>query len=355
MDNLDNEFFINFIIADYLPFAHADRYYFLSSPSRECRFLAEDLYLTFYKKALNEGCLSEDDISKLLKRRSLWNAEKEKTLMNLIKEADKIKIQMFELHLNSQALKNLKNLLRKTESLMEDMSRCKATFDNYSAKSVALYGKQNLLIGSSIFKAKNKPYWRKPWACFDLSDAILPDAYAVLNKYHLTDSDYRELARSSAWRNIWNVKKGIGNIFGRPLVDLTVPQRHLLAWSNLYDSVYSHSNPPPESVIEDDDILDGWMLFQKRKREAELTRSDLESKLNPNIMNSEEVFIMTGADELSPVSRDKFDIVYEMNDLQGKMAFKRRMAQIQKEGIVPDNMMKETQEQIRMQAAQRRQ
>lgn len=354
MDNLDNEFFINLIISDYLPFSYGGKSYFLSSPSRECRFLAEDIYLIYYRRALDEGCLSDKDLEKLLRKRELWTDNKEKILMSLVQDTEKLKIQLFESHLNTQMVKSTKKILRATEKLIDEYSRCKSTFDNYSAKSVALYGKQNFLIGSSVFKAKNKPYWRRPSVCFDVPDEILPQAYATVNKYHLNDADYRELARSSAWRNIWNVKKGIGNIFGRSLVDLTVSQRHLLAWSNLYDSVYSHSSPPPESVVEDDDILDGWMLFQKRKREVELTKHSLEEKLNPNIMNSDEVFILTGADELSPVGRDKFDIVYNMNDLQGKMAFKRRMAQIQKEGIVPDNMMKETQEQIRMQAAQRR-
>ena len=43
--------------------------------------------------------------------------------------------------------------------------------------------------------------------------------------------------------------------------------------------------------------------------------------------------------------------MYNMNDITGKIAFKKRMAQIQREGVVPDIQMKETQEQLQMQLA----
>lgn len=349
--SLDAEYWLSWIISDYTPFNHDDKCFFMSNPSRDNRFLGEDLFLKYYRKALDEGCVSDIDIDKLLEKYGFWSKEKAKQLSTLIKDTETIKIKMYESYLNMDMVQKLRSALNGTNKLIEKLIIDKSFFDNNSAKSVALYCKQNFLIGCSIFKSKNKPYWRNPLNCWDSPDSILSSAYKALNQYNLTDTDYRELARSNNWKNIWNVRKGIGNIFGKSLVDLTVAQRHLLAWSNLYESVYNHSSPPIDLVIDDDDLLDGWMLFQKRKRDSELNKQALESRMNPRIMQSDEVFIMAGGEKYgASLTPDNFDIIYEMNDLQGKMAFKRRMAQISREGIVSESNMIETQEQIRMQA-----
>lgn len=351
MDAFDSEFWISWICADHIPLENDGKYFFISSPSRESKFLAEDFFLQYYKKSLDDGCLSEDDLIKLLKKRKLWDDEKEKNLKKLQKDAELIKIQLYEHYMSSGMVKKLKEALRGTNQLIEEQLALKTSFDNLTAKSIAYYSKQTFILGCSIFKAKNKPYWKNPAACWNLSDQILPVAYKAISKYHLTDTDYRELSRSLSWRNIWHVRKNAPNVFGRPLVDLTVPQRHLLAWSNLYDSVYNHSSPPPECVIEDNDILDGWMLFQKRKRESEMAKKSIMDKVNPKIMQSEEVFIMAGGEKYGAAfSEDNLDIIYEMNDPLAKIAFKRRMAQVARDGEVHEGNMLDRQEQLRMQA-----
>ena len=66
MEQLDSDFWISWIVADYTPFTHGGKSLFISSPSRECKFLAEDIFLTSYRAAIEEGALSEDDITSLL-------------------------------------------------------------------------------------------------------------------------------------------------------------------------------------------------------------------------------------------------------------------------------------------------
>ena len=344
-ENLDQQYWINWIISDYMPFEN----YFIASPSRENRFIAEEIYLKYYKQALEAGCLSEEDLFKILFKRKIWSQVKEIRLKELEKDMDNIKIKMYECFLNADLIKKLKIQLNDIRKSIENLNKDKSSFDGYTAKALAGYAKQNFLLGSSIYCGKNKPYWKSP-KCFSLSDSILPKAYEAISDYQLDDEDYRELARGSIWRSIWSIRKGAGNIFGRSLVDLTAAQRNLLAWSNLYENVYSHSEAPPDEVIEDDDILDGWMLFQKRKREIESGKNEIMSRINPKIAQADEVFIMMG-NESSIVGKDKFDLVYNMNDITGKIAFKKRMAQIQREGVVPDIQMKETQEQLQMQLA----
>ena len=341
MEQLDSDFWISWIVADYTPFSHSGKSLFISSPSRECKFLAEDIFLTSYRAAIEEGALSEDDITSLLLKYNIWNDDGEKRLNTLVKDIENIKVQMYENWSHEAKLKTLRGALTDTTVEINRSLEQKQMFNQVGAKSVAMYSRQHFITGCSIYKAKGRPYWKNPLRCWVLPDEILNVAYKTLNKYILTEGDYRELARCATWRNIWNTRKGIGNMFGKSVVDLSIQQRHLISWSQLYDNVYKHSDTPPDEVVNDDDILDGWMIAQKRKQDAEKNRIAVENSItNKKIWGCEEVFIVINDDMKIPgTTEDKFNAIYNMNDVAGKVAFKRRMAQIQKEGVVDENNM----------------
>lgn len=341
--SLDNDYWISYIVADYTPFICSGKSLFISSPSRECKFLAEDIFLTSYRAAIEEGALSEEEITNLLEKYGIWNDDGEKRLNTFIKDMENIKVQMYENWSHEAKLKTLRGALEDTTREINRSLEQKQMFDQVSAKSVAMYSRQHFIVGCSIYKAKNRPYWKNPMRCWTLPDEILSLAYKTLNKYILTENDYREIARSNSWRNVWNARKGIGNMFGKSVVDLSIQQRHLISWSQLYDNVYKHSDAPPDEVVNDNDILDGWMLFQKRKHDAEMNRTAVENSItNKKIWGCEEVFIIINDDmKISGTTEDKFNAIYNMNDVAGKVAFKRRMAQIQKEGVVDENNMKD--------------
>jgi hypothetical protein len=337
---LDNEYWISWILADYTPLLHNNLTLFLSSPSRECKFLAEDIFLQSYRAALEDGALSEDEINALLIKYDLWNNDKEKNLDRLIKDTENVKVQMFENWSHPAKLSLLRGALAETTKEINRNMQDKQMFDQVGAKSVAMYSRQHFTVGCSIYKSRTKPYWKNPLRCWTLPDEILAHAYKTLNKYILTEWDYRELARSSTWRNIWNARKGVGNVFGKAAIDLSVQQKHLISWSQLYDNVYKHSDAPPDEVVNDNDILDGWMIAQKRKRDSEMNRVSVESSItNKKIWGCEEVFILVDDVKIAGTTEDKFNAIYNMNDVAGKVAFKRRMSQIEKDGIVEENNM----------------
>lgn len=339
MEHFDHNFWIEFIVSDYLPLTVNDKNLFLSLPSRPNRFLAERFFLDTYQQSIEEGLLTEEQIEELLNKHKIWNNEKQKIFDGLLLDIEKIKLNMYENWMAPEKLKDLRKALNTTKDVLEKYYIDKSVFNGFSAKSVAQYCKQHFLTGCSIYTFYNKPYWKNPIKCWNKSDEVLHGAYLSLNKYMLNDSDFRELARSAAWRGIWSVKKS-GNLFGKPIVDLTNYQRQLIVWTNMYDSVYKHSECPDEVVINDDDLLDGWMLHQKKKRDLEQNKTRLENMINPKIWNSEEVFILM--DDKLPIAGDnekKFDVIYNMNDATGKAGFHRRMNQIKRDGYVDESNM----------------
>jgi hypothetical protein len=350
-ENLDTQFWIEFVCSDYVPLIYEGKSYFLSTPSRESRFFAEEVFLECYRASLRDGVLSEDEIDKLLDKYDIWGWAKEDKLKAVVKDLENIKVIMYENWMNEHKIGELRKALASTNNLCADLIRDKQTFDSLSAKSAAQYCKQHFLLGCSIFISKKRPLWKNPHKCWVLPDPILNSAYIAINKYTLLDDDYREIARSSSWRNIWTTRKGNGSLFGKPVVDLSVAQRHLIAWSNLYDNVYKHSNCPDDVVINDNDLLDGWMIAQKRKHDAEVNKINIENSItNPKIANSEEIFICMDSVPVAGDGEAKFKAIYDMNDMGGKIAFKRRMDQIKREGYVEESNMIDRRIEIQRQA-----
>lgn len=345
MDDTEKEYYINWIIADYTPFEFDDRSYFISTPSRSNRFLAERFFMSVYNDGINNGLYDRDGIAQLLVKNLIWNYEKESTLQRLIGDIDNIKVWIYENFNNHTKKKQFKQALKDTEEYITKLLIEKQTFDTYDASYVAGIAKQHYLMGSSIFRAKDKPLFKKWWS--ERDDEIVQYAYSVVSEYVLSDSDYRELARSTLWRNIWNSRRSAGNLLGKSAVDLSIQQKQLIMWSNIYDNIYKNSECPSDDVFEDDDALDGWMILQRRKRDKDSNKQSVDKAIaNPRIKNSGHIYIMCDPNISPDVIVDDPNKVYECNDMEGKIRLQRIMSQIQKEKSVTYMGLKDTQMEI---------
>lgn len=347
------DYYLQWIIADHTPFIFNDRAYFLSTPNREARFQAERLYMMILGQAEEYGLYNDDEISRLLHKYLIWNIDKENNLNKLTKDINDIKLNIYENFNNLSQRKIYKKALADTIKYIGKLVEEKQSFDIYSIKYIANFAKQHFLTGSSIFRKKSKPALGNFWSSKD--DSIIQYSYKVIYEYFLNDSDYRLLARNDNWRNIWNNRKSLGNLFGRCAVDLSLQQRQLIKWSNLYDNVYKNSECPSDAIIEDDDALDGWMVFQKRKRDKETNQQIIEGSLtNDKIRNSDHIYIMCDSTISDNVIVDDPQKVYECNDIEGKIRLRRIMKQVQDEGCVGISQLKDTQNEISRRAAEMR-
>ena len=334
MDAREHEYFIQWIISDYIPIN--DNYY-ISSPNRQARMRAEEVFFEFYYRAVDEGLVDGEDLYKLLIKYKVWNVEKENLLKKMEEEVKELKVQVFQNYLNSGTRNNLRIAINDTENYINNLLSNKHSFDMFSAEGVATCAKNQFLLGNSIFKKNGRPFWnsKQGWTT---CDNILNIAYNKLNKFRLTSKDFREIARSDSWRSLWNVKKGI-NLFGKPLVDLTSSQQALVSWSTLYDNIYKSPDCPAEEILQDDDAVDGWLIIQKRKRDGESNKSTINSLItNEKIRNSQHIFILT--------DEQNIDKVYQLNDVGGKVALAKRLNQIKRDKVVNELNMIDTREHI---------
>ena len=112
----------------------------------------------------------------------------------------------------------------------------------------------------------------------------------------------------------------------------------------LYDNVYESTERPHEDIIQDDDMLDGWLITQRKEREKEQNKKVGEEKMGQNakIQGADEVFIMTdNADDAKKIT--------DMNSVYGEKIIKSRMKALEEKGELHVTQLPDMQNRIRMQ------
>ena len=332
LDPLEQNWLINYIVADSIPFTHNGFTYSIRSPSRESKVIADEFFFTYYYKSIDEGVLDSDGVYKLLVKYGLWETDKfnEGLLKKLQKEIEDMKVEVFNNYLDGGKRNKIKQAILDTKLYIENMVAQKHSLDHLGAEFVGNYAKYHILLGHSIYKS-GKPLWKsmKRW---DLADDMSIEVNKKLNKYKIEADQYRELATCDYWRGIYNIRRG--NLFGKAIVDWSDHQKQLVSWSQTYENIYKSPDCPTDSIINDNDAIDGWFIIQKRKRDSQLNNSTIESGMSDKIKNSEFIFVL--ADE------ENIDKVYGLNDVGGKIALHKRLSQIKRSNIVAEVNMLDT-------------
>jgi hypothetical protein len=154
----------------------------------------------------------------------------------------------------------------------------------------------------------------------------------------------RKLSQYSKWRIIWASGRQEGRVFGVPSTWLTEEQKGLIAWSKLYDNLGEHSEPPPKEVIEDDDLLDGWIILEQKKREKARSEREGDDKARKR-GGAQEVFIPAE-------TREDAKRIEQMNEAGAAFTKRQRMAALKSKGVMAEQHMPDSQQKISVQAAQ---
>ncbi len=131
----------------------------------------------------------------------------------------------------------------------------------------------------------------------------------------------RLVARTEPWRSFWSTNPRGFRITGDE-------QKVLILFSKMYDNVYEHPERPVDEIINDDDMLDGWYIFMKRKsiEEKKANAKDVLTKKHPN---AQEIFMTASTPEHAKEIAD-------MNDVRANIIKGKREAGMKDGGIVRD-------------------
>jgi hypothetical protein len=338
MTLVEKELIVSRIIAGCYKCNIEDTTLLLKSPNRFQRYMAEEVYSETLYKAELDGSYVEDEYMTLLRSKNIWDDTKQKMLDGLTKDIEELKVGLFQSTFKSEKRAMIRRALQRSKDEQVRLHNILHEYDYLSAKGVAHMMKARYIIAASLHRLDGSKLYNEN-ELWSASDYVVETVAEFVSHKKLTEPKIRELARTEPWRTVWMGRKSEASLFGIPAVDLTDEQRMLSIWSGVYDNVYEHPESPTDDVIQDDDMLDGWMIVQKRNRESQRdSTSNLIS--NEKIRNSEEVFIP--CDTVEDARK-----IEALNDTGAAMIKRKRTAMLKEKGVVNEKDMPDSQMKIR--------
>jgi len=334
MELYKRDFFIARIRAGYVPVNVDGARFVIHHPNADLALQAQEQYIQAYEQAQNEGLMSDADLLNSLIIQGIWSDKKEQEYQKIVPgHIEYWKIELYQSLLKSSSRKKIKKYLAAAKEEYDRLSHIRHYYDYTTISGYANYVRSMFLI-EQCTKHDGQPV---DWKQYDLS--------IVMGQYHtvlLGADDVRELARTPPWSGLWSTLKASGTIFSG---ELTAEQQSLMSWSIMYERIYESPDCPGDEVIEDDDMLDGWLLLQKKKREADKKKQEVEGMLGGKIQNADEVYIPveTAGDA------QKIDL---LNPPQINTIKKQRIRQVQNQGVVKQQEFKDVQQKRSMQMQQ---
>jgi hypothetical protein len=312
------------------------RIFYVGLPTPIQQFEAEELF----QECLVEGrfleMVSDREMVDRLQDLGYWTLEDQQFLDNLSAKLEHMKVEMYTNYISfrSKRVEQIRRSLQRTLAEAVEIFKKRHTYDVYTCEGFALSCKLQYIVCATTCDINGKP--------IDITeDGNL--VQAITQQYVATqanETELRDLSRNEPWRSIWHAGKSEGKVFGVPAVLLTEDQKQLLTWSRLYDNVRESPDVPDDIVIEDDHLLDGWLIVQSREA-AEKKKG--QGKVSDKMSRAGEVFV--------PVeTAEDAQRVYQMNDAQARMIQRQRLQLVAQKGEVAEQYMPDSQLAIRRQA-----
>lgn len=287
-------------------------------PTLEQELLSRIEYNKAYEQSLSDDIMTNEELEGWMYEAGLWDHNDEADLKRLEQDQESARIQVYKSRLDKRSLAISKHNLKSINRQISEKQNKKSSYYHTSCEGVAETSRINWTISNTTYKGND---------LYDFEDV---DLSYIMSKWYasiLPEFQIRDLCLKDPWKSLWNIQEK-SKLVLFPNVDkyeITFNQKHLIVWSQIYDNLQESAEPPPTSVIEDHDVLDGWFILEAKKRKQEDAKSKFENQTNSKISGAGEVFIMAD-------SQEKINEVYSMNDEEGQRLIKSRAKQVKNKG-----------------------
>jgi len=316
------------ILSGQLIFYYKQDKYELKKLSNLVRYEAEILYNKILNDEKYSDWIREDNMIDIMINLGLWTKDTDKTIKQLEKRIENSKVELFE---NFMRPDNQKKIRKSLESAKDQLNRISSKKSEFSANTLEGYAssiKNEYMICQNLYKNSKRLFNDNDSDSHSYSQ--FNEIVFEINKYSISINDFKKIARHYIWKSYWNAHKN-NPIFPGTVSEWTDDQRSLVSFSQMYDSIYEHPESPPEGVIEDDDMLDGWMIVQKRKVEKAKKQQTVD-ELNPNLKNAGEVFLFGK-------NRDEVEDIISLNSKESLHRMKEKFDFINHAGSAQDHAL----------------
>lgn len=297
--------------------------------------LDEKIYLDEYREDILESnrfeqWLSLSQCHGTLMRNGLLPLDFNKRIKDSEKKIEDLKVDLYKGHLNPALTKKNKEMLKGVRIAHNKLINTKHSLDY-----LTLEGYADILVKQEETRI----------SC----DLKRPTSFLLLQKLiekigtFINSAELRELARTEPWRPIWLAGKP--NPFGKPSIYLSELQVSLLSLSRLYDSAFEHPECPDDSVLDDDDMFDGWLLSQKRERDKDKHTKNTDKLLGTKYSHHDEIY-------LPAQSKEDAQKIHELNTFEGKLNKKKREVLLKNKKKLEERELPDVIEKRKMRAVQ---
>jgi len=300
------------IISGKILFNHNNKKYVLLSPKPLIKYRAHLLYESIVNDEKYNEWIRAENLDRYMTYLEVWNTEMSAFIEKSDKQIEDLKVSLFNNRLNTKMSARTRNQLSYIRQKVGELHGIKQTYYAQTLEGYAESIKYEYIISSTLFCNKKKVFGK--FGSLQTSYHDFTSVVSEINRLALNTSDYRRIARSDLWRSFWTIDKN--NIFFGPISSWTEEQRTLAGYSSMYDSVYEHPEKPIDTVINDDDMLDGWMISQRRAIEKTKQQESV-LKSNSKLSKAQEVFVFTD-------SADGVKEVMSMNSDEANLAIAQR-------------------------------
>ncbi len=334
MKQHEREYFVSRIRSGKCHIKYKDLQLVVLTPTVDDLFFIEEKRFQAYSDAVSDGIKTDEQMQEWMTERGFWSKEKDEKMEGITKDIENTKVTMYENRFSDVHIEQGRNIIKAGEEQYSKLNRQKGKFFNNTCEGVAIaarvaeYMKRCTYFGSEVY---------------DFSSAPIEVLSALYYSILLSEKSCRELARTEPWKALW-IMKDHTNLFANDDRELSLDQRNILVWSNMYDSVQESMDCPADDVIDDDDLLDGWFVIQRRKREQEKNQNEVDN-MNPNISRHQEVFMPAR-------NKKEAERINNLNSTTSKIVKQQRFNKIKSQGQVKQSDFKDEQIKMRQQINQ---
>lgn len=293
------------IVNGYFDIRVKDQHYKIVYPDMRKKYEAEKFYVSLMQDSrFDTEYLNDQQLEKILIYNDVWSKEKQQDLDDVEEKINQLKIRLYKNYEDSEIKEKVKFELKMVREYQQELLLKKHSLDYLTLQYFANNMKNQYLISQCVLTRDDKPVFSDNYYELDLD--LLKDIIAEIDKHHITPDDLKEICCGDTWKRYLCQE----NIFGRS-IDLNDDQANLMSLQKMYNNVRQHPECPEDDVIEDQDALDGWFLFQREQTKKNKKKNEALSKVRGKVKNHEFVYVITQ-------DKKEAEAIEDLNDFRGK-------------------------------------
>ena len=316
MDNITLNTYLSRILSGYYLFVYKNNRYKLIYPDITIKYEA-DVYANeeYINNRFNDW-INQDDILHILMMMGIWNPSMEQELKGINSKIDDLKVEYYKSFLNKTKLKTLKRQLSSLKKRYDFLYNLRHSLDHLTSEGYSSLLKNQYILVYSLYDNKDQNLFS---SIDDVNFSLFNALSNIIHENLIPSEAFREIARSDIWRNYWSANKE--RIFDKPTINWSDEQKTLVILTKMYDNAYEHPDCPSDSIIEDDDAFDGWMIMQRKQNEKDKNKKRTESLLGDKLNKAGEVFLVAN-------SMEEAQEIYNLNDDSSRHTINERQKTI---------------------------